>query len=74
MSENHPLAKQSSLTLGDLLYEEFVTLEHGQKGSYQEDLEERFQPYHVQPKIKLGYKMPMRYSIYSERTVLWFCW
>ena len=56
MSENHPLAKQSSLTLRDLLYEEFVTLEHGQKGSYQEDLEERFQPYHVQPKIKLGYK------------------
>lgn len=56
MSENHHLAKNSSLTMGDIIYEEFVTLEHGQKGSYQEDLEERFQPYHVQPKIKFSYK------------------
>ena len=56
MSENHPLAKKSSLTMGDIIYEEFVTLEHGKKGSHQEDLEERFQPYHVEPKIRSRYK------------------
>ena len=56
MSENHPLAKKSSLTTGDIIYEEFVTLEHGKKGSYQEDLEERFKPYHVEPKIRNRYK------------------
>ena len=56
MSENHPLAKKSSLTMGDIIYEEFVKLEHGKKGSHQEDLEERFQPYHVEPKIRSRYK------------------
>lgn len=56
MSENHPLSKHGSLTMGDILYEEFVILEHGHKGSHQEDLEERFLPYHVRPKIKFRYK------------------
>ena len=28
----------------------------GKKGSHQEDLEERFQPYHVEPKIRSRYK------------------
>lgn len=36
--------------MGDIIYEEFVTLEHGKKGPIQEDLEERFQPYHVESK------------------------
>ena len=56
MSENHHLAKNSSLTMGDIIYEEFVILEHGKKGSHQEDLEERFKPYHVEPKIRYRYK------------------
>ncbi len=56
MSENHPLAKKSSLTMGDIIYEEFVTLEHGKKGYPSGGLEERFQPYHVEPKIRSRYK------------------
>lgn len=56
MSDSHPLAKKSSLQTFDILYEDFVTLEHGTKGSHERDLEERFAPYHVKPKVVSHYK------------------
>ena len=70
MSENHPLAKKSSLTMGDIIYEEFVTLEHGKKGSHQEDLEERFQPYHVEPKIRSRYKNAYEIQFRKDNSVI----
>ncbi len=56
ISDSHPLAKKSSLQTRDILYEDFVTLEHGTKGSHGRDLEERFAPYHVKPKVVPYYK------------------
>ncbi len=50
------IGEKSSLTMGDIIYEEFVTLEHGKKGSIRRTMEERFQPYHVEPKIRSRYK------------------
>lgn len=72
MSKNHPLAKHKTLTLGDIVYEEFVILEHGQKGSHQEDLEERFRPYHVEPKIRFRYKnaYEIQYLFRKDNTVI----
>lgn len=56
MSDTHPLAKKASLQLIDILYEEFLTLEHDRKGCHQRDLEERFAPYHIVPNIVSHYK------------------
>lgn len=56
MSENHPLAEKSSLKTTDILYEDFVTLDHGQRWNHQQDLMERFAPYHVEPRIVSSYK------------------
>lgn len=72
MSENHHLAKKSSLTMGDIIYEEFVVLEHGKKGSHQEDLEDRFKPYHVEPKIRCRYKnaYEIQYLFRKDKSVI----
>lgn len=56
MSSEHPLAKKNSLQTIDILNEDFVTLEHGHKGSHERDLEARMAMYHVQPKIVSHYK------------------
>lgn len=56
MSENHPLANKASLTMVDIIYEEFVALEQEKNCSYRQDLEERFKPYHVEPCVVSHYK------------------
>lgn len=56
MMGSHPLAEKQSVQTVDILYEDFVTLEHGTKGSHERDLEERFAPYHVTPRVVSHYK------------------
>lgn len=56
MSENHSLAKRTSLKTTDILYEKFTPLEQKGRQSYQEDLTERFAKFHVKPTFIPGYK------------------
>ena len=58
--------------MGDIIYEEFVVLEHGKKGSHQEDLEDRFKPYHVEPKIRCRYKnaYEIQYLFRKDKSVI----
>ncbi len=56
MHKNHPLAGRESLSIMDVLYEKFATLEQKHRQTHLEDLEERMAPYHVKPTIVPGYK------------------
>lgn len=69
MSENHPLAKKSSLTMGDIIYEEFVTLEHGKKGPIRRTWKNVFNHIMWNQRFAAVTKMLMRFSICSARTI-----
>lgn len=56
MSSTHPLAQNKELKTEDLLYESFVAMGNGVNDTYQQDLTERFSPWHVKPNIVLSYK------------------
>lgn len=56
LSVNHPLFEKTSLKTTDILYEDFVSLDHGRQENHQRDLEERFAPYHVKPRMVSHYK------------------
>ena len=78
MSRSHPLAKRAALTMADILYENFIVLEHGEKpgiqGSYEQDLYERFRPYRVKPKLAAQYKnaYSIQYLFHNDNNVVLF--
>lgn len=74
LSTKHSLAQKKSVTMLDILYEDFASLNHGDKGSHFYDLEERFSTYHVKPNIVSSYKTAydIKYLFRTESSVLIF--
>ncbi len=56
MHRKHPLAGRASLTMEDILGENFVTLELSGMSPHLDDLKERMKRYHTEPKIVSNYR------------------